>query len=252
MNAFRALPAAASLAACLMMASHAGAQDTMPADFIYLRDVDASIAQDMRYAGSDNFVGRPLPGYEAAECILTRDAAAALKRVQADLATAGLALKVYDCYRPRRAVRAMAQWVHDGRPGNARFFPRTPKSTLLSGYIATYSKHSTGTTVDLTLIDAKPGAVAAFDPNARYGPCIGAAEQRSPDNSLDMGTGFDCFDLNSYTSSPAIGAEHRQRRTLLLSAMAKRGFRNYSHEWWHFTLSGTGNAPAYDFPIRKR
>src|SRR6516162_5898416 len=87
------------------MTQAAAAQRALPAGFVYLRDVDPTIAQDIRYAGSDNFVGRPLPGYEATECILRRDVAAALKRVQADLAASGLSLKVYDCYRPIRAVR---------------------------------------------------------------------------------------------------------------------------------------------------
>src|SRR5262249_7726180 len=90
---------------------------------------------DIRYAGSDNFVGRPLPGYEVAECILRRDVAAALKRVQADLAASGLSLKVYDCYRPARAVRAMAGGVDDGRsqaPPN-RFFPEPQQAPLGGG-----------------------------------------------------------------------------------------------------------------------
>src|SRR6266540_2872603 len=134
----------------------AAAQRTLPAGFVYLRDVDPTIAQDIRYAGSDNFVGRPLPGYEAGECILRRDVAAALKRVQAGLAAAGLSLKVYDCYRPTRAVRAMAEWVNDGRSEapTKRFFPRVPKGSLLSGYISSRSQHSTGAAVDLTLIKA--------------------------------------------------------------------------------------------------
>ena len=75
---------------------------------VYLRDIDPGIAQDMRYAGRDNFTGRPLPGYNAAECLLHRAAALALRRVQAELVAINLSLKVYDCYRPARAVAAMA------------------------------------------------------------------------------------------------------------------------------------------------
>src|SRR6266581_3707137 len=100
------------------MVQGAAVQGALPPGFVHLRAIDPTIAQDIRYAGSDNFVGRPLPGYEAAECILRQEVAAALKRVQADLAAAGLSLKVYDCYRPARAVRAMAAWAHDGGPGN--------------------------------------------------------------------------------------------------------------------------------------
>ena len=109
--------------------------------------------------------------------------------------------KVYDCYRPTRAVRAMAAWAHDGDDSAAtkRFYPELQKRNLFRlGYIAAQSKHSTGTTVDLTLIRRPAAAAAAFDPAARYGPCTGPAAKRAPDNSIDMGTGFDCFDLRSY------------------------------------------------------
>ena len=138
----------------------------LPPGFVYLRDVDSSIAQDMRYATSDNFTGRPLPGYGAGECILRREAADALKLVQADLAKENLGLKVYDCYRPTRAVRAMAAWAHDGDDSatTKRFYPELQKRNLFRlGYIAAQSKHSTGTTVDLTLIRRPAAAPAAFD-----------------------------------------------------------------------------------------
>jgi zinc D-Ala-D-Ala dipeptidase len=227
-------------------------QSTLPSTFVYLRDIDASITQDIRYAGQDNFAGRPLPGYGAAECILTRPAATALKLVQADLAAAGLALKVYDCYRPARATRAMVQWALDGRAENRRFYPRLQKPSLLSGYIASYSRHATGTAIDLTLVETARPAPAAFDPRASYGPCTGPAAQRAPDSSLDMGTGYDCFDGMSHTNAAAISAEQRQRRTQLVSAMNRRGFRNYHREWWHFTFSGTAGAAAYDVPIAPR
>src|SRR5262245_59208956 len=184
-------PAAATM--LLAMVHGAAAQGALPAGFVYLRNVDPSIAQDIRYAGSDNFVGRPLPGYEAAECILRRDAAAALKRVQAGLSASGLSLKVYDCYRPARAVRAMAAWVNDGRSEAAtkRFFPKLAKSSLLrAGYIASRSRHSSGTTIGLTLMRAGAAAPASFDPKVAYGPCTAPLAQRSPDNAVDMGTSF--------------------------------------------------------------
>ena len=245
--------AAATMFAALMQT--AAAQRVLPPGFVHLRAVDPSIAQDIRYAGSDNFVGRPLPGYEAAECILRRDVAAALKRVQADLAASGLSLKVYDCYRPARAVRAMAAWVNDGRSEAAtkRFFPKLAKSSLLrAGYIASQSRHSAGTTIDLTLMKAGAAPAAAFDPRAAYGPCTAPLAQRSPDNAVDMGTSFDCFDAASYTASAAISAEQRRWRNVLVAAMRKQGFANYDHEWWHFSYSGSAGAPAYDFPIRSR
>jgi D-alanyl-D-alanine dipeptidase len=241
------LLAASALAS---LATRAAAESALPAGFVYLRGLDPTIAQDIRYAGSDNFVGRPLTGYGAAECVLRRDVALALKKVQADLAAAGLGLKVYDCYRPTRAVRAMAQWAGDGRSGAAtkRFFPKLEKNTLFAlGYIATRSAHSTGSAVDLTLIAVPRTPAAAFDPAAAYGSCAGPAARRAPDDSVDMGTGYDCFDAASHTASGAIDAEQRHRRALLVAAMTKRGFRNYFREWWHFSY-GTSTS-YYDVPI---
>ena len=231
------------------------AQASLPPGLVYLRDVESSIAQDIRYASADNFVGRPLPGYDAPECILRREVALALKQVQADLAGSGFALKVYDCYRPTRAVRAMAQWASDGRPAgiSKRFFPKLQKDGLFAlGYIAARSQHSMGTAVDLTLIERTSVPPARFDPGARYGPCTGPASERAPDTSLDMGTGYDCLDAMSHTASGAVSAEQRRRRNLLVAAMGRRGFRNYHREWWHFSYPGAVPLAAYDFPIRPR
>src|SRR5499426_1889982 len=226
----RAWIARAAATMLLAMVHGAAAQRALPSGFVYLRDVEPSIAQDIRYAGSDNFVGRPLPGYDAAECILRQEVAAALKRVQAGLRAGGLSLKVYDCYRPTRAVRAMAAWVNDGRSEAAakRFFPKLAKSSLLrAGYIASRSRHSSGTTIDLTLMRTGAAAPAAFDPKVAYGACTAPLAQRSPDNAVDMGTSFDCFDAASYTASAAISAEQRRWRNVLVAAMRKQGFANY-------------------------
>ena len=224
-----------ALAALLPTAAAAG---KLPAGFVYLRDIDPSIAQEMRYAGPDNFTGRPLPGYRAAECVLRREAAQALARVQADLAGIAhdpekwepvfgkdhapgesLGLKVYDCYRPTRAVAGMARWARQAESPDAptkRFYPALDRRALFAlGYIAAHSAHSTGVAVDLTLIarDGKENTKpAAFDPRAPYGRCTAPLAQRAPDNSLDMGTGFDCFDEKSRTLSPAISAEQKSRR----------------------------------------
>jgi len=126
----------------------------------------------MRYASRDNFTGKPLPGYDAPECLLREAAARALRKVQADLAAASLSLKVYDCYRPQRAVAAMAAWSRDGKPAPAskRFYPALDKANLFAlGYIAARSAHSRGVAVDLTVVP-RGSAAAAFDPAARYGP----------------------------------------------------------------------------------
>jgi zinc D-Ala-D-Ala dipeptidase len=243
------------ITAILLLATPAHAREMLPPGFTYLRDIDSSIAQDIRYATADNFTGHPLPGYGAAECILRRETAGALKRVQADLARENLGLKVYDCYRPARAVRAMADWAHDGKDDETtrRFYPALHKRNLFAlGYIAAQSKHSTGTTVDLTLIKLPAASAPRFDPVARYGPCTGPFAKRAPDNSIDMGTGFDCFDTRSYGTSSAIAPEQRRWRTVLNTAMRRHGFANYFREWWHYSFTGAAEPRTYDFAITPR
>ncbi len=236
----------------LLLALPAAARD-LPVGFVYLRDVAPSIAQDIRYATSNNFTGAPLPGYRAPECILRREVAEALAHAAQDLARQNLGLKTYDCYRPDRAVRAMWRWAHEnGRDGEKRFYPNVNKRALFNlGYIALRSRHSTGTAVDLTLIPLPPPRVAAFDAHATYESCTAPAAQRAPDNSLDMGTGFDCFDVNSYTRSAAVSPDQRRAREKLRSAMSAIRFRNYFREWWHYEFAGSP-LRVYDFPIEAR
>jgi D-alanyl-D-alanine dipeptidase len=225
----------------------------LPGNLVYLRDIDPSIAQDMRYATPDNFTGAPLPGYGANECILRRDVAQALRKVQASLAAQHLSLKVYDCYRPTRAVAAMARWAQTPEDGaTRRFYPALDKRTLFAGYISARSAHSTGTAVDLTLIRLPEPRVPAFEARAAYGPndvpCT--APNRAPDTSLDMGTGYDCFDNKSHTANPAVSAQARRSRALLGDAMRAQGFKNYFREWWHFSYGKP--VQAYDVPIAPR
>jgi D-alanyl-D-alanine dipeptidase len=248
---------ALSLLVALFSISPASARDglpqILPKDFVYLREVAPGIAQDMRYASSDNFTGHPLPGYDAPECILRRDVALALSKVQADLVQQQLSLNVYDCYRPRRAVAAFVRWAQDGKDDGAtkRFYPALDKRSLFAlGYIAAQSAHSTGVAVDLTLVKLPPAQVPPFDPAARYGPCTGPAAARAPDNSIDMGTGFDCFDPRSHTASGAISTEQKRARASLLLAMRAHGFHNYFREWWHFSYGARG--ASQDFPIAPR
>jgi D-alanyl-D-alanine dipeptidase len=229
----------------VILASSAVAQG-LPSGFVYLREVEPTVAQDIRYAGPDNFMGQALPGYDAAECVLQEPAARALAAAQADLAAEGLGLKVYDCYRPAAAARAMMRWASADNSGdtNPRFFPNVRKGALVArGYIAAHSSHSSGFAVDLTLI-APGGSRSA----SGSGPCRGPA-----DDSLDMGTSFDCFDPLSHTAAPAIGAEARRHRALLVAVMQRHGFVNYRREWWHFSYSRAGSAiGTFDFPIVAR
>ena len=233
-------------AACAQ--SPKGRTAVLPNGFVYLRDVDPSIAQDMRYAGANNFTGHPLPGYGPADCVLRRDTALALKQVQDELRARALSLKVYDCYRPQRAVDAMARWSQSvENHATRRFYPAQDKKGLFAaGWISHRSKHSAGIAVDLTLIPAG-SATPTFDPRARYGNCDEA--DRAPDNSLDMGTGYDCFSGLSYTRNAAITAAAHVNRVQLITAMRKHGFNNYFREWWHFELRGGAPPVGYDVPI---
>jgi zinc D-Ala-D-Ala dipeptidase len=242
--------ASASLAALVTLAGAAHAQ-TPPSGMVALRTIDPSIRQDMRYAGPDNFTGRPLPGYRKGECYLQRAAALVLKRLQADLAARGLSLKVYDCYRPTRAVAGMARWAGDlhATPDTGRFYPGLNKAHLFAlGYIASHSAHSRGVAVDLTIM-LRNANTLPFDPHARYGSCAGPASGREPDDSLDMGTSFDCFSSRSRTHAGGLTPEQRANRDLLLQAMSRYGFHNYFREWWHFTYPAADLRQEYDFPV---
>ena len=236
--------------ALVMTALAASAAHAEP--LVYLRDIDPSIRQDMRYAGPDNFTGKPLPGYDAAECILRRPVALALKRVQSDLSAAGYSLKVHDCYRPTRAVTAMAAWARDAKatPDTSRFYPKLDKSKLFAlGYISNRSAHSRGVAVDLTVVPRHAPAAARFDPAARYGPCTAPQAERAPDDSLDMGTSFDCFDVKSHTANAAITPAQAANRRVLLGAMRRQGFTNYKREWWHFSFDSADDGVSFNAPI---
>ena len=226
----------------------------LPGDFVFLRDLDPSIIQDIRYAGPNNFVGRPLRGYNAAECVVKRDVGLMLKSVQEELALQGLSLKMFDCYRPARASADMVAWSRDGRETAAqkRYNPSFSKADLFRlGYIAVRSGHSTGAAIDLTLVDLKADNSAGFDSAKTYADCTAPASDRAPEGSVDMGTGYDCSDLKANTSARSITSAQRNWRQKLVLVMARRGFVNYSKEWWHFSLPGAARQ-AYDFPITRR
>jgi len=199
----------------------------LPAGFVRLTDIDPTIRQDMRYAGSANFLGRPAKGYGAPVCILTRQAADALSKVQKTLAAQNLTLIVFDCYRPDRAVKDFAAWVGRSAAKNPRWYPNVRRKDLIrQGYIAGRSGHSRGSTVDL--------AIASNSSSGSATPACGAQNART----LDFGTGFDCLDPKSRTAYSPLSAEAVKNRKLLVDAMSAQGFRNYSKEWWHFTLNG--------------
>ena len=251
LNLLRVVIAHVGLPICLtLLATSVIAQPASgpPPPFVHLSEIAPDILQDMRYASENNFLGRRVKGYDAPECILTRETALALKRVQDALVPKGYALKVYDCYRPERAVRDFVRWSrHEGNASaKQQYYPGLDERDLFKlGYIAARSAHSRGNTVDLTIV-RKGGDARALRGQE------GVARCGAPDSSLDFGTGFDCFDPKSHTWSTEISARAQRNRRLLVDAMAAEGFHNYSKEWWHFELKGAATPFPFDFPVRKR
>lgn len=234
------------------IAGPAFAAEAMPEDFVYLRDVDPTIAQDMRYAGSRNFTGATVPGYQAPECVLVRQAAEALRRVQDGLRAKDLTLKVYDCYRPTQAVASFVEWAKepDDPKAKATYYPYLDKNALFPDYIATRSGHSRGATLDLTIepLDAK----RASDETESQS-CTAPQSGFAPDGSIAMGTSFDCFDVKANTETSGLSDEERTNRASLVEAMQAQGFQNYPMEWWHFTFQPEPYPDTYfDFPITPR
>jgi len=237
------------------MVTPASAQD-MPKDFVYLRDADPTIQQDMRYAGADNFTGHRVPGYGAPECVVVRQAAEALKAVEADLRGQGLGLKVYDCYRPAQAVADFVDWAKepDDPSSKAVHYPALSKKALFpEGHIATSSGHSRGATMDLTLVPLDAQSAPPAPDGRSLGACTAPEAERKADTSLDMGTSFDCFDVKANTNASGLTPEQRANRQKLVDAMSRRGFKNYDKEWWHYTLNGEPYPTMiFDFPIEPR
>jgi D-alanyl-D-alanine dipeptidase len=245
---------ARSVLLAIAIAGPAFAAEAMPEDFVYLRDLDPTIAQDMRYAGSRNFTEAPVPGYQAPECVLLRQAAEALRRVQDGLRAKGLTLKVYDCYRPERAVATFVEWAKepDDPKAKATYYPNLDKKALFPDYIATRSGHSRGATVDLTLVPIDEDAKRASDETESQS-CTAPQSGFAPDGSLAMGTSFDCFDVKANTETSGLSDEERTNRAALVEAMQAQGFQNYPMEWWHFTFQPEPYPDTYfDFPITPR
>jgi D-alanyl-D-alanine dipeptidase len=208
----------------------ARADETTPAGFVDAASVVPGLVVDMRYFGSNNFVGRPIDGYRAPVCILSKPAATALAKVQAELKDDGLGLKIFDCYRPARAVAEFVRWAANPADTKmkAEYYPDLAKSELFpKGYIAERSGHSRGSTVDLTLVRLQDKA------------------------EVPMGTGYDFFSERSWPGDPNQPPEARANRKRLSRIMQRHGFKPYAHEWWHFTLADEPYRDTYfDFPVK--
>jgi D-alanyl-D-alanine dipeptidase len=210
-----------------------------PEEFVDVQEVIPSIVLDVRYCTAHNFVGRRVDGYEAPKCYLTQTAAESLKRVQEELSQFSLSLKIYDGYRPQRAVDHFVRWAEDisDTLTKKEFYPTIDKRNLFrDGYIARKSGHSRGSAVDLTIVPVPVPDQERYVEGQDLCNCYLPAEKRFRDNSIDMGTGFDCFHALSWTANDQIGAQQRANRLLLKTVMEKHGFRNYEKEWWHYSL----------------
>ena len=204
-------------------------KEGMPSDFTLITDVVPDAILEIRYYSTYNFVGERIDGYMAPVAIMTVKAANALKEVSDELAEKGYRLKIYDAYRPQRAVNHFIRWAENVEDIRMKpyFYPDVPKSELFEReYIMARSGHSRGSTVDLTLLDVKTG------------------------KELDMGGVFDWFGELSHPDYENITPQQKANRLILREAMIKHGFAPLDSEWWHFTLKNEPYPDTYfDFPI---
>ncbi len=204
----------------------------LPPGFVYVDEVVPDARVELRYATGHNFVGERVDGYIRPRPILTRQAAESLRKVQEELRSFGLGLKVFDAYRPQRAVDHFVRWAKDlgDTRMKAEFYPGVKKENLFrDDYIAARSGHSRGSTIDLTIVSLDGSSAG----------------------ELDMGSGFDFFGPESWPTFAGISPERRAHRMLLQVLMKKHGFKPYPKEWWHFTLEKEPFPDTYfDFPVQ--
>ena len=198
-------------------------------DFVVLADYVPHIVQEIRYYSTYNFIGERIDGYEEPCAILTQEAARALKAVSIEMLVQGYRLKVFDAYRPSRAVKHFVFWGIEDQDVRMKpyFYPELEKQELFSrGYVASKSSHSRGSTVDLTLLNMATG------------------------KELDMGSPFDLFSEVSHPDYRGITQVQYENRMLLQRVMLRNGFEPIDCEWWHFTLGQEPYPDTYfDFPV---
>ena len=198
-------------------------------DFVLLTSEVPDAILEIRYYSTYNFVGDRIDGYEEPCALLTKEAASALKEVSDDVISKGYRLKVYDAYRPQKAVTHFMNWAKDISDIRMKkyFYPELDKSVLFDqGYIAEKSGHSRGSTVDLTLFDMET------------------------EKELDMGGTFDYFGELSHPDYKQITAQQYENRMILRDAMLAHGFKPLDEEWWHFTLENEPFPETYfTFPV---
>ena len=198
-------------------------------DFVLLSEAVPDAILEIRYYSTYNFVGDRIDGYEEPLAFLTKEAASSLKEVSDELVSKGYRLKIYDAYRPQKAVTNFMNWALDTEDTRMKeyFYPELDKDVLFpQGYIAEHSGHSRGSTVDLTLFDMKT------------------------EKEVDMGGTFDYFGELSHPDYQDITEEQYANRMLLRDAMTGHGFKPLPEEWWHFTLEDEPYPDTYfTFPV---
>lgn len=199
--------------------------------FVTLTDVVPDVILEIRYFGTYNFVGSRIDGYLEPTALLTRQAADSLKVISDELKAQGYRLKIYDAYRPQKAVDHFVRWAEQIPDTLMKpyFYPDLDKSVLFAkGYIAKKSGHTRGSTVDLTL----------FDMNT--------------EKEVDMGGTFDWFGPESHPDFRGITPAQFANRMILRRAMMRHGFKPISSEWWHFTLKNEPFPNTYfTFPVKQ-
>ncbi len=200
-----------------------------PSGFVLLSDVIPHIVQEIRYFSTYNFVGERIDGYEEPCALLTKEAARALKTVSNEMMVQGYRLKIFDAYRPATAVKHFVLWGLEDQDIRMKpyFYPDLEKTELFSkGYVAKQSRHSRGSTVDLTLLDMRTG------------------------KEVDMGSPFDLFGELSHPDCRDVTDEQYENRMILQKVMVRNGFKPIDCEWWHFTLEDEPYPDTYfDFPL---
>ncbi|WP_082989872.1 M15 family metallopeptidase [Woeseia oceani] len=223
------------LLACVLFASAYGCsqqsvrQDDGRDGFVYVHDVIPDVILDVRYHSNDNFMGTVVDGYHRDVILISKPAAAALSKVQDDLRQQGFGLKIFDGYRPQKAVNHFVRWSENpaDRLTKQTYYPDLPKDRLFElGYIARKSGHTRGSTLDLTVVNLASG------------------------EELDMGSPWDFFGEVSHHDSPLVDSTATANRELLRQTMVRHGFLPYANEWWHYTLANEPYPDTYfDFNV---
>jgi len=186
---------------------------SLPQGFVYLADIVPDIITDIRYYSTYNFVGERIDGYKQPVAICTEKAALAFKKVADKLKDQGYLCRIFDTYRPQKAVAHFVRWGQDLNDQKMKeyFYPDVPKENIIpDGYISPTSKHCRGSVIDLTLVDIATG------------------------QDLDMGTMFDFFGVKSHPITDLITPQQQANRDILRLAMEAENFEISKVEWWHF------------------